>query len=79
MDIKARKLELVQRILDTDEEALLKQIELLFASGENDWWDRIPQETQMIIEEGIGQLDRGEGIPNQEVRKQIREKFKFKS
>lgn len=79
MDIKARKLELVQQILDTDEEEVLKQIELIFGSSQNDWWDRIPQETQMIIEEGIEQLDRGEGIPNEEVRKQIQEKFKFRS
>ena len=75
MDIKARKLELVQNILDTKEEGILEQIKLIFDSSNQDWWDMIPLQNQKVIEEGIDQLDRGEGIPHDEAIKQIRKKF----
>jgi predicted transcriptional regulator len=78
MDLKARKLELVQDILDTTEEGILEQIKLIFDSSKQDWWDTTSHENKMIIEEGLEQLDRGEGIPHEEVNKQIKQKFNLK-
>lgn len=75
MDLKARKLELVQNILDTKEEGILEQVKLIFDSSKEDWWDLISDHEKNIISEGITQLDRGEGIPNEEVSRKISEKF----
>ena len=79
MDIKARKLELVQNILDTKEEGILEQIKLIFDSSKQDWWDATSHENQKIIEEGMRQLDRGEGISHEEVKNQIKQKFNLKN
>ena len=37
-----------------------------------DWWDAISTEEKAAIEEGIAQLERGEGIPHEEVMKESR-------
>jgi len=40
-----------------------------------DWWDEISEAERAAIDEGIAQADRGELIPYEEVRKQVKEKF----
>ncbi|MEX2230735.1 MAG: hypothetical protein WD824_01135 [Cyclobacteriaceae bacterium] len=75
MDIKATKLALVQNILDTQEEAILEQIKSIFDSSTQDWWDIISDQNKNAIEEGIAQLDRGEGIPDEEVSNRIKQQF----
>ena len=77
MDIKARKLELVQNILDTREESILEQIKLIFDTAGQDWWDLISDRDKKVISEGIAQLDGGQGIPQEEVRNKIRQRFQF--
>jgi hypothetical protein len=77
MDMKARKLELVQNILDTREESILEQIKLIVDSAGQDWWDLISDHDKNVISEGITQLDHGKGIPQEEVRNMVRQKFKF--
>jgi len=75
MDIKATKLALVQSILDTKEEAILEQIKLIFDSSRHDWWDAISDENKNTIEEGINQLNRGEGILHDEANRRIKQKL----
>ena len=47
MDIPALKLDLVQKILNTENPALLFKIVAIFQKEvEKDWWDQLPQEVQ---------------------------------
>ena len=78
MDVKAIKLELVQNILDTQEEGILEQIKLIFDSSRQDWWDVISDENKKANEDGITQLDRGEGISHDEAIKRIKQHLQSK-
>jgi predicted transcriptional regulator len=68
MNIKAKKLELVQLILDTEQPSILDKISKIFKKEkEADWWDTISDEERAGIQEGIAQADRGELIAHEEV------------
>jgi predicted transcriptional regulator len=75
MDVKATKLELVKMILDTEEESTLEQVKMILEESQNDWWDAIGDNEKAAIDEGISQLDRGEGIPHEEAMKKMKQKF----
>lgn len=75
MDVNALKLELVQNILNTEEEGVLEQIKLILDSTKGDWWEVLSEKEKAAIEEGIAQLDKGEGVGHDEVMKLVRKKF----
>jgi hypothetical protein len=79
MNIQAKKLELVQRILNTNKPSLLEKITKIFEQeGETDWWDELSDEERASIQEGLDQLDRGEGIPHEKVMKEMKAKYGLK-
>jgi len=79
MNIQAKKLELVQRILNTNKPSLLEKINKIFEQeGETDWWDELSDEERASIQEGLDQLDRGEGIPHEKVMEEIKTKYGLK-
>lgn len=59
MNLKAKKLELVQLILNTDKPALLEKVEAVFKN----------EKDKDAIKLGQRQLEKGEGITHEEVRK----------
>ena len=61
MNLQARKLELVQMILNTDQPNLLEKVsQILKQEQEADWWDELPASLQQAIEAGSKEADRGE-------------------
>lgn len=69
---------LFQALVNLQDLSLLKKIETVINSHEStsgDWRNEISDEEKAGIEEGIAQLDRGEGIPHEEVRKMINAKL----
>ena len=40
-----------------------------------DWWDTISENEKQLIEKGITQLQNGEGIKHQDVRKKVEKLF----
>jgi predicted transcriptional regulator len=66
MDIKATKLELMQLLLQTKKESVLKKMKALFdeANQENDWWDKLTPDDKKAIENGIKQAENGELVPH---------------
>lgn len=75
MNVQAKKLELVQLILNTNRPTLLEKIsQLLKQEKEADWWGEIPESVQESIEIALGQADRGETIPHSEVMNEVRAK-----
>lgn len=78
MNVQAKKLEIVQLILNTDRPALLDKISrMLKQEKEADWWDEIPESVQVSIETALDQVERGETIPHSEVMAEARAKYKL--
>jgi predicted transcriptional regulator len=76
MNLQARKLELVQMILNTDRPNLLEKVsQILKQEQEADWWDELPISVQQAIEAGSKEADRGETTPHEEVMKDVRLRY----
>ena len=76
MNLQAKKLELVQMILNTDHPSLLDKVsKLLSQEKEADWRDNLPLSVQQSIDESIKQADHEEIIPHEEVMKEVKSKY----
>lgn len=79
MNIQAKKLKLVQMIINTDKPALLKKVEEIFKKETAvDWWDEISEAERKSIEQGLAEADRGELIAHEEVMKEVKAKYNLK-
>ena len=59
-------------IVETDDESILSKVEAYFTTlkGKNvDWWDTISDKEKEAINIGLQQLENGEGIPHEEVKR----------
>ena len=76
MNLKAKKLELVQMILNTDKPSVLAKVEAVFKKEKGaDWWDQLGEDLKAELEESLAEADRGELIPHEEVMKEVRAKY----
>lgn len=73
MDIQATKLELIHWLTELQDPDVLRQLKVI--KGGQDWWDEISEDERFAIDEGLAELDRGEGIAHEEVMKRVQEKF----
>ena len=65
MNLQAKKLELVQLILNTEKPVILQKVEELLKKEKTiDWWDELSEAEQHAIEKGLEEADRGELIPH---------------
>jgi len=69
MDIQSEKLELVKRLLDTDDELVLQQVKDIFANHEKDFWNDLPEHVKTGIERSRKQAEDGLLTPHDEVMK----------
>ena len=74
MDIQATKIELAQLLLKTDNVLVLNKIKTILKTEKKDWWDELSKEQQDSIDEGCAEIDRGEYVTWEEVKKQIAER-----
>jgi hypothetical protein len=78
MNLQAKKLELVQLILNTRKPLTLKKVEeVLKKDREEDWWDGISDAERKSIEQGLAEADRGELIPHEQVMREVKAKYKL--
>lgn len=75
MDIQAEKLKLIEWLAGLNDPKTIKELVTIKKSKEVDWWDEISQEERLAIKEGLAELDRGEGIPHEEVMMEVRKKY----
>ncbi|MBW6499214.1 MAG: hypothetical protein K0B09_12545 [Bacteroidales bacterium] len=76
MNLQAKKLELVQMILDTKEFfKLLRVEEVLKGQPDSDWWDEISEEERQLIERGLSEAEKGEITSNDLVLQEIKAKY----
>jgi hypothetical protein len=50
MNIQTEKIELVKRLLDTDDESVIQQVKAVFETHEKDFWDDLPEHVKAGIE-----------------------------
>ena len=78
MDIQAIKIDLVQKILNTQDPELLSVINnLIQKEVEKDWWDQLPQEVRNSIFEGLDDIEKGKVFSNAQVIQEARQKYGF--
>ena len=78
MNLQAKKLQLVQLILDTEKPAVLAKVEAVFRKEKGaDWWDEISEAEKNAIEESLAEADSGQLIPHAKVMKEVRVKYKL--
>jgi len=69
MNVQTEKIELAKRLLETENEAVLRQIKEVFESHEKDFWDDLPEHVKAGIERGRKQAAEGKLTPHDEVMK----------
>lgn len=69
------KCDLIEKIINTDNEFLLKQVKILPEGGVEESWGHLDLKLRASLEEGIAESDRGEVTPHEEVMKEITKKY----
>ena len=78
MDVPALKLDLVQKILNTENLSLLSKINnILQNEVEKDWWDQLPRELQDSILEGIKDIEEENVFTHDQVIQEAKQKYGF--
>jgi predicted transcriptional regulator len=66
---------IIEKLIQTQDEVILNRIKELLGISDQDWWDEISKAERAAIERGRTQLEKGEGIPHEEVMKEAQERF----
>jgi predicted transcriptional regulator len=71
MNIKAEKLKLIEWLVQVEDEAIIERVKLLKEGSTEkiDWLDTISATERMAIDEGLQDLEKGDTVPHEEVRK----------
>lgn len=78
MDIQALKIDLVQKILSSNNTALLSRVNtILKKEVEKDWWNQLPVEIQESIIEGIQDIETGNSFTHEQVMQEAKQKYGF--
>jgi hypothetical protein len=59
-------------IVETDDESILSKVQAYFTTLKSknvDWWDTISEQEKKAVNIGLQQLENGEGIPHEEVKR----------
>ncbi len=79
MNLQAKKLEIVQLILNTNKPSVLKKIEdLLKKEKSSDWWDEISESEKQTIKKGLAEAEGDELISHEDVMKEVKAKYNLK-
>lgn len=70
IELKNRIHSLVDTIVDDEKLQSVMQY-LQSINGSDDWWDDLTENQKQSINEGISQLDNGERIPHDQVKKSV--------
>lgn len=74
MDIQIKYL-IIERLMQTKDDHILNQVKELLGITDKDWWEEISIAERQAIEQGIRQLDQGQGTAHEEVMKRVNKRF----
>jgi hypothetical protein len=70
MNIQAEKIKLVQYVLNINSEKAIEKIKnFIVDQKQDDFWNELPDDVKIEVEEAIAQLKNGEGISHSKVMK----------
>jgi predicted transcriptional regulator len=76
IELKTDLHNLIDKINDVN---ILNAIKVLLSkkTKEFDWYDELDSEQKKSIEQGLNELDNGEGIPNESIMAEVRKLYKI--
>lgn len=74
MDI-ALKYRIVEKIIQSNDDTLLNEIKSLVGLSEGDFWGELPVEVQQAVNKAKAELDRGEGVPHDQVMAEMKVRY----
>lgn len=78
MDINALKIDLDQKILNSNKPSLLQKVDQLFKQEKSDdWWDELPKEIQDSINQGLEDIAQGKVLSHEQVVQEAKEKYGY--
>jgi len=69
MSIEELKIEIAKKVLETDDEHLLSELDMLLSSNEKVVLEDLPKHVQEGIKRGLKQAEEGKLMPHDEVMK----------
>ncbi|OXA92838.1 hypothetical protein [Flavobacterium hercynium] len=72
MDIQLEKLELIKKLVETEDPTIINSIRKIFSKKKKDWWDDLTETQKEEIKEGERQIERGEFVEYEEMMKKFR-------
>lgn len=57
--VEAEKIELLKLILETDDEAIIQKLKVVFEKPEPDFWDELPDSVKESINRGLEDVSAG--------------------
>ncbi len=69
--VEIKQAMIAKEVLNTTDEDLLDQLQLVLARPRGDWWANLPTKVRRDVEESLAQADRGETVSHAEAMKQV--------
>lgn len=69
MNLRNEKIELAKMLLNTESEAVIKQVKAVFEKQEKDFWDELSDVQKLSIETSIKQADEGKVVSHKRAMK----------
>jgi TRAP-type C4-dicarboxylate transport system substrate-binding protein len=60
MNIELEKLELIKMLVETNDSTIIASIKSIFKKEKKDFWDELSEEQKDILNESLGQYEKGE-------------------
>ncbi|KOS06493.1 hypothetical protein AM493_10940 [Flavobacterium akiainvivens] len=71
MDIQTSKIEVAKMVLDLEDSKLVEKVRKLINKERKDFYDEFTEDQKLEIQYGIEQLDRGESISWEDLKKKL--------
>jgi hypothetical protein len=75
MNIEAEKIELLKLILETEDEAIIQELKVVFKKQEPDFWDELPDHVKERINRGLDDVAAGRVHKNEDVMREIKSRY----
>ncbi len=77
MSLESIKFELVEKIIHTNNKDIINHIRAIFDTQQEDaWFENLPEDVKLSVEQGIKEADNGEGKPHTVVMKDLKKWLK---
>lgn len=74
MDIQLEKLELIKKLAETNDFAVIESIKKIFQKEKKDWWEDLSDEQKADIEQGERDFENGDFVTSEEFFEMLKAK-----